>query len=52
MQPDSLTGTGTKNGGTSDIEKMQVQPRSTMLGGLEERLTDQEFVDLLAYLLS
>ena len=35
-----------------DIEEMLVQPRSTMPDGLEERLTDQEFLDLLAYLLS
>ena len=36
----------------TDIDEIQVQPRSTMPDGLEERLTDQEFVDLLAYLLS
>ena len=35
-----------------EIEEMQVQPRSTMPDGLEKRLTDQEFLDLLAYLLS
>jgi putative heme-binding domain-containing protein len=35
-----------------EIEEMQVQPRSTMPDGLEKRLTDQEFLDLLAFLLS
>ena len=36
----------------ADIDEIQVQPGSTMPNGLEEQLTDQEFVDLLAYLLS
>lgn len=35
-----------------DIDEIQIQPGSTMPNGLEEQLTDQEFVDLLAYLLS
>ena len=36
----------------ADIEEIRIQPRSTMPDGLEERLTDQEFIDLLEYLLS
>ncbi len=36
----------------SDIDVMQVQTRSTMPEGLEKRLTAQEFVNLIAFLLA
>ena len=36
----------------AEIEESTVQPISTMPDGIEKRLSDQEFVDLVAYLLS
>lgn len=36
----------------AEIEESTVQPISTMPEGIEKRLSDQEFVDLVAYLLS
>jgi putative heme-binding domain-containing protein len=36
----------------SDIEQQKPSPVSTMPDGLEKRFTDQEFVDLIAYLTS
>ena len=36
----------------SEIDQMRTQTLSTMPDGLERRLTDREFIDLLAYLLS
>ena len=35
-----------------DIEERQAQARSTMPDGLEKRITDREFIDLIAYLTS
>jgi putative heme-binding domain-containing protein len=36
----------------SDIEEQQSQPLSTMPEGLEKRLTQEEFIDLIAFLVS
>ena len=36
----------------AEIEQRVSQPRSTMPDGLEKRLTDREFLDLIAYLVS
>jgi putative heme-binding domain-containing protein len=36
----------------SDIEELQPQPASTMPDGLEKRLSEQEFIDLIAFLAS
>ena len=36
----------------ADIEEMQTQKQSIMPEGLEKKLTDREFIDLLAFLLS
>jgi putative heme-binding domain-containing protein len=36
----------------TEIDERQTQPRSTMPDGLEKRLTDREFLDLLAFLLA
>ena len=36
----------------SEIDESQAQLKSTMPDGLQKRLTDREFVDLVAYLLS
>jgi putative membrane-bound dehydrogenase-like protein len=36
----------------TDIEKQQTSPVSTMPDGLEKRLTEDEFVDLIAFLVS
>ena len=36
----------------TDIEQQKPSPQSTMPDGLEKRFTEQEFVDLIAYLVS
>lgn len=36
----------------SDIDQLETQPRSTMPDGLEQRLTEREFLDLIEYLVS
>lgn len=36
----------------SDIEEMQMQSQSTMPDGLEKRLTERDFVDLIGFLVS
>ena len=36
----------------SDVEEQQASPLSTMPEGLEKRLTEAEFVDLVAFLVS
>ena len=36
----------------ADIDELQQQPSSTMPDGLEQKLSDREFIDLIAYLTS
>ncbi|MDB5337868.1 MAG: putative rane-bound dehydrogenase [Planctomycetaceae bacterium] len=56
-ETDVLLTLGDETGKTHEIPKSEVderitQPRSTMPDGLEKRITDREFLDLLTFLLS